>query len=326
MIKELGAVVLRSGGKCRFIRVLGPDVTWSDRIKPFLAHKGFPWRWQIAMTLEHDLSPLEAYYYLALVGDEVAGSFCTFEYGGAGILGHVFTSPAHRRKGICSSIMDLQMADYRSRGGKALFLHTGYDSPAYHIYKSRGFQSVYNESGFMEYYADGIDAFEELYSSTDETKIRKNDWRDWPGLTGLMSQRAGSHLRMVAMNILGRQTMEGPYLIFKKRQEEDRSSSMSIIENQNRLVCGYASKIPDKRFPGTWIFDLFVHPSHIERAADLAQSLSADPENGKVQSYVEIANEVKIQALEAVGFTREAKLLGQMVLDGSRVDLLVYSR
>ena len=201
MITQLDTIVLKNGEQAQIIRLQGPDSDWCKRISPYLAHKGEPWKWQVTKTLERDLAPLEAYYYLALLDDEIAGNICTFEYGGVGILGHVFTNPNHRRKGICSSIMDLQMDDFRTRGGKALYLGTGYDSTAYHIYRKQGFRSVYVGSGYMEYYAIGIESIEEQYASAKNTKVRLEDWRDWPGLTGLMSQRGEQNLRMVSLNV-----------------------------------------------------------------------------------------------------------------------------
>ncbi|HAA73566.1 TPA: hypothetical protein DCE37_00380 [Candidatus Latescibacteria bacterium] len=39
-----------------------------------------------------------------------------------GLFGHVFTKPEERRKGAANALME----DFRQRGGKALYLGTGY--------------------------------------------------------------------------------------------------------------------------------------------------------------------------------------------------------
>jgi hypothetical protein len=57
--------------------------------------------------------------------------------------------------------MNLQMEDFRKRGGKALTLGTGYGSNAYTIYQGYGFRSILPESGIMRYSVEP-DYFERL--------------------------------------------------------------------------------------------------------------------------------------------------------------------
>jgi hypothetical protein len=119
------------------------------------------WNWHIAKALREPLEDLETRFYLGEIGGRIVGNICTFESGGIGILGHVYTDPAHRHKGVAGGIMGLQMEDFRRRSGKALTLGTGYGSNAYRIYESYGFRSILPESGIMRYSVEP-DYFEKL--------------------------------------------------------------------------------------------------------------------------------------------------------------------
>ena len=57
-------------------------------------------------------------------------------------------------------LMACLMEHFRQRGGQALFLGTGYDTPPYHIYRVNGFAGVEPESGYMDYYSTSQDEFE----------------------------------------------------------------------------------------------------------------------------------------------------------------------
>ena len=133
MYESLDQVALKDGSQVVVARVKSPDSEWAPRLAPFLAHKGLPWTWQIDQTLGDSVGRLEAYYYFAHRDGEIVSTVCTYEHAGAGILGHVFTAPDQRRKGACKAIMNLQMDDFRRRGGRALFLGTGYDTVPWHI-------------------------------------------------------------------------------------------------------------------------------------------------------------------------------------------------
>ena len=56
--------------------------------------------------------------------------------------------------------------------GRALFLGTGYDSPAYQIYGRHGFESVEPTSGCMAMYSDSREEFEKWYFEGDTARIQ----------------------------------------------------------------------------------------------------------------------------------------------------------
>jgi hypothetical protein len=46
MLENLGTVVLDSGERVEAAVILGPDLSWAERLKGFLSHKNDPWNWQ----------------------------------------------------------------------------------------------------------------------------------------------------------------------------------------------------------------------------------------------------------------------------------------
>jgi hypothetical protein len=111
-------------------------------------HKGPLRNWQNTAVLRRGLGMDVVFYVLHRDGIPLA-NMMTVEHRGVGHFGHVWTQPEDRRKGAASLIMDAQMADFKRRGGQALFLGTGYNSAPYHIYAARGFVGLEAESGYM---------------------------------------------------------------------------------------------------------------------------------------------------------------------------------
>lgn len=325
MYTELGTAELKSGEQVVVARIQTPDADWAGRISPFLAHKGGIWGWQVEKTLESEVAPLESYYYLALLGDEVVANVATWEYAGAGIFGHVFTNPDHRRKGACKAIMNVQMEDFRQRGGRALFLGTGFDSPPWHIYYGFAFRPVYEGSGFMDYYTEGRESFEAAFFAAADAQTRPVDWRDWPGLTALTSQSGGASLRLMGVNVHNRKSMESAYLgMYRGILDQENRRAVALESNRTHAIAGVAAVQPDPRFNAVNLLDLFVHPNFADHGGALLDALG--PTDGKTQAYAESGDEAKIESLKAAGFRVEATLAGQMKLDSGTVDVVVLSR
>ena len=327
MYTQMGQATLNNGQNMTIALIQGPDADWIERIAPFLAHKGEPWKWQVRQTLAAGIEPLEARYYVGLIDGTLAGNICTFTYKGAGILGHVFTAPAHRRKGVCAAIMTSLFDDYRQKDGRALVLATGYNSPAWHIYRKFGFEPMYPESGAMEWYADDIDSFESAWFAPGTCRARRVDWRDWSGMSALTCQRAGSGIKLVSLEVYNRYSMEHVFLDMYRKILEGRQIQATALESESTgATVGTAILMPDPRFPGTSVLDLFVHPAFEGSAGDLLSALSLGTHEGKIEAYAEPGDSAKLQALEDAGLRQEAVLRGQIKLDSGLSDVVVMGR
>ncbi len=327
MYTDFGKTTLKSGEIATLARVQGPDADWGERIAPFLGHKERATRWQIRETVIDDPGLLESYYYIAHLDDHVISNIATWEYLGAGILGHVYTDPEQRRQGAAKALMGLLMEDFRRRNGKALSLGTGYDSVAYHIYKRFGFESVTPGSGFMHYFADSECAFEREYFAPGPTTVREVGWRDWAGLVPLFSCAEGSWLRMFASGAIGRGSFEGEFVDFYREIRALHIAQGRVLEvSGGKSVVGVVRLSPDSRYDdAVHILDVHVHPRFEADMVKLIDSVDWTKSN-KFQAYVGSDDPGKLELLIGAGFEVEAILRNQLKKGSESIDVTILAR
>lgn len=327
METHLSDVTLKSGEPMRIVRIDAPDPAWKDRILPFLQHKGDPWLWQMELALEKGLGACAQRYYLGVLdGGEVVGNIMTTESmePPIGILGHVFTPPEHRRKGICSHLMVAVTEDFRARGGRAMFLHTGYDSPPYHIYAAHGFVG-YRDTGTMAWMLEK-DFWARQFAPRPVT-VRATDWADWAPLEALSEVDTGWYVRSPQLDLYGFGGFEGQYIRVRRDLHEGRLLDFRVLAAEDGAVLGYALLGRYRRFPGEPLtLDIFVHPNFVEHAGELAQAVVGG-HRGKMLAFGDSAAEGKSEALAAAGFSPEATV-SRLVTDGAGnvLDLTIFSR
>jgi GNAT superfamily N-acetyltransferase len=170
MFADLGKVVLKNGEEVQAGVVAGPDTEWAERVEALLKHKGDPWNWQNARVLRDDVG-IDARFFLLHRDGQPFANIMTAERRGVGILGHVWTRPEDRKQGAASALMGLSLSDFRTRHGRALFLGTGFDSPAYHLYSKHGFTALEDRSGAMAYHSESKEQFDDSYFKKGPTSI-----------------------------------------------------------------------------------------------------------------------------------------------------------
>lgn len=324
MKTELAVVPLKSGESLYVSCVLGPDPAEAEHIPPVLFHKGGVWNWHIEKALTETLDDLENRFYIGEVDGEIVGNICTFEQGGVGIFGHVFTREDQRRKGIATAIMQVLMEDFHQRGGKSLFLGTGYDSPAYHIYHSFGFRGIRPGSGTMRY---DVPSQEEgvLLPGEIEPTIREANWGDWARLNLLMMRPGEPFLRNLAYGWFGPSNVEGSYLSLQEARAEDDRYRAWTMETPTRIPIGFATLTPARPWPQPlWHLDFFVHPDFTRHSSSFLKSF--DLPEGKIQAYTEATEHGLAQALTDAGWQQEGLLKGHLIADDGKRDVIVWGR
>ena len=101
MYKKLGETTLKSGELMEVGVVTTPDLDYADELGKFLDHKPDRYKWHIDQCLQKTLDQLETRFYIGKLNGQIISNIMTTESDGIGILGHVFTLPAQRRKGSC---------------------------------------------------------------------------------------------------------------------------------------------------------------------------------------------------------------------------------
>ncbi len=303
---------------------MGPESGIAGGITRLLAHKGPEWQFHMDSALRGQTDLLETRYYLGLLDGVPVGNVMTVEYLGVGILGHVYTVPEQRRKGICQAIMGRLMADFRERGGHVLQLGTGYESHAYWIYHSFGFRSL--KGGFMRY-DTADDSFEKTWFAPATVAATRMAWRHWP-LAGLLgAHQDGEILRSAAWRLYGIGNLETPVVRSMKAMTEGAGADMVVLETARGAVTGVATLHPTSGvngWPGVWLLDFFAHPDFASHSIEMLHTLNYP--SGKIISYVETGARDKARALEQCDFKCEGTLAGFLRTEDSAHDVWLYGK
>lgn len=324
MYRRFGEEALKNGEVMEVGCVQPPDEEWGKLVEESLAHKPPIWLDHIRKAIRGGTDDLQNYFYIGHLQGEIITGVMTVEHDGVGILGHVYTEPAHRRKGAYSLLMKHQMEDFRERGGGVLLLGTGYESPPYRIYEGFGFRGFAGRSGYMRYASE--EDFEEKYYAPRGVSIRPIRWGDWPASSLLTSQPGDDVFRSAAFGLAGISSFEEGFLHLKKGLEEDPRRRAWVAESASGALVGMMMLTPDRRFRGgACLLDLVVHQNFWDQAG--AMLAAVEWPQAKVQCYTDLGCEAKLAALRSAGFTREALLAKQLpTAEGEVLDVAIFTK
>lgn len=247
---------LKNGEEVQIGYVEGPDSEWIGRLIPFLGHKQ-PWfLYHVTRALSAPLDELRTRFYIGTVQDEIIAHIMVVSARGAGILGHVYTVPEWRRQGAVSAVMRAQMDDVADLD--VVTLSTGYGSPAYRIYESFGFRSLYDESGDMGWFSNAEPRLLEPANCT----VGPMRWDDWPQYSWTTLQEFGNEPapRSAAFGILGRGNSEGAFVRVMQSALGHRSTHL-ILRSDRGAVAGWCHIVRGQTpLHGTGMLDVHTVP------------------------------------------------------------------
>ena len=318
MYQHLDRITLKSGEIVQVGVVQGPDLDWAERVETLLSHKGPSWRWGNEQVLRTQTG-LDVFFYLLHRDGDPFANIMTIEYHGVGLLGHVYTRPEDRRQGAAMQLIACLMEHFRQRGGQALFLGTGYDTPPYHIYRANGFAGVEPESGYMDYYSTSQDEFERAYFAPGSTAIEPVGWLHWPISIPLFLGAFPGVVRGAGLGVWGRRSTEGPLLpLLQDCLERDASDlqprALALVQQETRAVVGWAMWSDHPLWPDACLVDLYCHPAFWDEGAALLQALKI-PESHTYLAYCDAGLQPKAAALTAAGFRCSATLNQRVAAD-----------
>ncbi|MCD6361351.1 MAG: GNAT family N-acetyltransferase [Armatimonadetes bacterium] len=327
MEQKLAEVTLKSGEPMSVIKVTAPAPEWQERILPFLQHKGDPWLWQMKSAIAEGLPGADQHFFEGVLEDgTIVGNITTVEAHDPpiGLLQHVFTPPEHRRKGIASALMRALCDDFQARGGRVMYLHTGHDSPPYHIYASYGFAG-HEDTGAMSWTLE--EGFREKYFAPAPAQVHDTDWCDWVPLEALSWTVEGWRMRSFLLGKYGFSGFEGDYPRLRKAMEEGQVRDFKVLRTDAGVVAGYAFAFALRGWPGApWGLDMFVHPNFEDDAARLAAAVEL-PDDTPVVAWSDSGADAKNSALEAAGLRRAGAIAGLLEEpSGGKLDAVIYSR
>lgn len=327
MVTEYPPLRLKSDEEALLFKVIAPEPEWKERLLSRLSHKGPLWDKPMNNALEAGLEGMTMYFFQLRLGDVAVGNLTIVEAldRPIALLQHVFTDPDHRRKGICNSMMQAMVDDFRARDGRAMYLGTGYDTPPYHIYRSFGFEGI-GTTGAMVWAFD--DDYPESYFPGGPVLLRPMRWGDWAPLTALYQQIDGWDLRGYCFGQFGHSSYESAFCRLQEVIEEGKAAHATVLEDTTTgAVIGHAFIMQDEKWPGgPKVLECFVHPRYEHRTPELLSAVAAAAET-RLKAYADADASGKLDALEQIGFGREALLKAQYVRkDGRAADVVVLTR
>ena len=262
------SVELKSGETLECRTIDEPKDEDTAAVENLLGHKGTPWLYHIEQWAEGRIKRLETRFYVASINGINVGNIMTVEHKGIGLMGHVYTDPKHRRKGICNVLMDYHMNDFRKRDGVILCLNTGYRSPAYMIYERNGYRPIPGRPGSMWWspqYWDVESPFDEvgIYDDLSKADVTEPQWHHWPSMNLFTHLSTEQIVRSVSYGIFDIHHSEAQFLQMMLDAHEGGDTQVNVLETSEGHVAGLASLAPDHRWGKageSYVFDIFVHP------------------------------------------------------------------
>ena len=310
MYTPLSHAPLKNGETLEIGVVTGPDPEWRPRLTALLSHKGPDTRAHLSQSLETPLDDLRSRYYVGRLGGDVAGQIMIIGDDRCGIMGHVFTRPEHRRKGVCQALLKRVLPHCEELGYRVLCLGTGFETPPYWIYHSFGFRRVGAGNGCM-LSPGGFEFAEKLFASAP-AQIAPMRWEHWGWVDYLALQpvQPDEELpRSVVLNLKAQESAESPFCSLQIRRQSNPEIQANVLVSETGAVVGWAFLAPDSRWFGdVWSLDVYTHPNFASRLPELAESVTL-PE-APVWTYLTSPPGPRASALETAGLKPVASLPG----------------
>jgi GNAT superfamily N-acetyltransferase len=322
--RSLGEGRLTTGERLDLGVVEAPDLDWAARLTAFLSHKPPDFDYHIEASLAGPLDGLSTRFYVGTVDGQVVTNVMIVGARGFGILGHVFTDPAWRRRGAYRQLMERQMGDVRALGYRAMTLVTGYDSHAYWVYHSFGFRSIEEGSGSMRWLADPT---AELLAP-GPTSAHPTLWDDWAAYEYATLEPVGADEalpRSPLLSVRARGHVEGAFPTFQLqvRRWPDAQSRMLVLESG--AVVGWCHVAPAPVVLGdAWLLDLHVLPGFESDLGRLIEGVSWP--DGPVAFFADTRREEYLACLRTAGFAETAALPGFVARPDGRRALGLWAR
>jgi len=246
-----------------------------------------------------------------------------------GTLGHVYTRPEWRGKGVCHALMEAATENFKGHGGEAMFLSAG-NPEAIRIYERFGFRK-YNppegEGGIYRWLA-ARDFEERYFAYMGKPEIREANWGDLPRFEALYNCPHPWLLRDYSLGVFRDTPFEAQFLQMMQDAESEWGTMLVMSTRQNHVV-GAARIVPGR---SRWeehvaTLEFFVHPNYF---VDMPELLSAAVEAARdlcdiLRSFAPECDRERHSPLQELGFEMTAVLENQYRMDGRDIDLLVYT-
>lgn len=243
-------------------------------LHPLLGHKGAPWLAHITDGFvradEGRREGLDTRFFVAMADGLPVANVTLWDNGTAGIVGHVYTAPDHRGRGLAGRLFEALLADAQRRGVGFLALNVDPDSFQQRFYARCGFVVVEGVAGAMTWGSHTDIA------ATGPVVASPFRWADWPELNALSLAPDSPGWRGLGLERRG--SIEFAFLdwAFAARALKEPEGAIIVLRQAGRVV-GWVSLMRRDEQTGEkgWL-DAHVPHEGIEAARASARTLLAE--------------------------------------------------
>lgn len=224
---------------------LGPGE--AEELAAFLGHKGSPWMDHVRAYFAREgysWSGLNWTFHLAR--DEsgaVVSTICVWESGGIGLLGHVYTIPEARGRGLSRKLLRSALECFKAGGGRRLHLNCETGSFIEAFYASEGFEAIPDVGGSMVWCAEG-EGWPPRRREGGAVTVVPFCWAHWPRLNELFLLPGAPAVRSPAMGLEdGPASVEGPLLKLLLGRERP---AVMVLEGGNGETVGFGCRMGER--------------------------------------------------------------------------------
>jgi len=343
LIEDLPEVQLKSGETMQVRRVVPPDDEWGDALLHFMYvrrsdYTNCNWHHNCVRVLAGDYADVSHdVFFAGLLDGEIVG---TSWYGAprdtldVATYGRIITREDHRRKGIASALCALPVEEFKSLGGKAMYLGTGRTNPARFIYENLGFEH-YN------YIEDAGTIMRRIFSG-DAEELEAEYCRSGCG-TGIRPLHGGDLARVEVLfnlplwavkdssqGIVYNTPFEGQFFDILTHVEKPRECGMALVTEDAERMMGmaYTAKAPGWQVGQTHVryMEFLVHPNYAEHGAKLLLRVEEGSEAEIFVARVAQADEDKVAITEQAGYQQVGRLPKAVRSEQAESDILIYQK
>jgi GNAT superfamily N-acetyltransferase len=335
MQEILGAVTLCNKENMLVKVITPPAEEYVEKLAHFLEHKGDNCLRDIRQRLRGDYADICVdKYFIGEINGQIAGQLW-YGYADTGInianFGHVYTEPAHRKKGISDHLMEYFLEDFHSSPVAVAICGTGSPWVA-RIYMKHGFKYVQEGTGCINngliLYGKGHNDFKRFdtcyFTPGQAVKVVPGTMRQRHAIDSLMMRSFALHgKKTVRFSMASRITSyRDAYFM-----SEDGRGLVSVALTDQQHVVGWTFFLnTGSLFEETSkIFDYEIHPAYADKTEQIIMdSLALARTNGITNAYAlrSSADVDYLTLLQNCGFSEIARI-DDYLLDGTKHQSLV---
>jgi GNAT superfamily N-acetyltransferase/L-amino acid N-acyltransferase YncA len=298
-----------------------------------LWHKGSPWVDDIRRRLQGDCAGSVDRFFVAYDGPAMVAHVW---YAAAaadpsvGLLGHAFTRPEYRRRGLAARLIEAAMAQFRREGGALMQLFT-YNPETVPFYARLGFEQIHasqsaHANDWSLWSPPGSQAAVAEWCAASPREIRPLQPADLPKYCLLYNVEYATQLKDWAQAIGG--GLEAELAFTLTRQRIGQVAAACCVLDNGRMIVG-AAALATATFPHqshVGLVDAYVLPQYAGHARPLLDAVLARRDDLGVKFlYAVSCDPVKSELFAKAGLRRRATLGQHYRIEDRLVDLELWA-